>query len=120
MGWNATRAVDGNRDQDGTYGSCAWAHNNDDVFKTWWNVDLGAMYDVQSIEAFFRTDGKNVEHISYSQTVVVVVVVEFIERQNFFEINVKIQHKVLWLVYTYLFKLDCKLTFDFNTETKQY
>lgn len=58
MGWNASRAVDGNPDQDGTYGSCAWAHNNDDVFKTWWNVDLGSVYDVQSIEVFFRTDGE--------------------------------------------------------------
>jgi len=57
MGWNASRAVDGNFDQDGTYGSCAWAHNNDDVFKTWWNVDLAAFYDVKSIEVFFRTDG---------------------------------------------------------------
>ncbi|XP_052777423.1 receptor-type tyrosine-protein phosphatase kappa-like [Mya arenaria] len=56
MGWNASRAVDGNADQDGTYGSCAWAHNNDDVFKTWWNVDLAASYDVKSIEIYFRTE----------------------------------------------------------------
>ncbi|KAL4235661.1 Protein tyrosine phosphatase [Mactra antiquata] len=56
MGWNSTRAVDGNPDQDGTYGSCAWAHNSDDVFKTWWNVDLGRKYHVQSLEIYFRTD----------------------------------------------------------------
>ncbi|XP_052271480.1 multiple epidermal growth factor-like domains protein 10 [Dreissena polymorpha] len=56
LGWNASRAVDGNVDQDGSYGSCAWAHNNDDVFKTWWNVDLGSMYDVKAIEVYFRTD----------------------------------------------------------------
>jgi hypothetical protein len=57
MGWNSSRAVDGNPDQDGTYGSCAWAHNNDDVFKTWWNVDLGSTYNIKTIEVFFRTDG---------------------------------------------------------------
>ena len=50
--------MDGNRDQDGTYGSCAWAHNDDDVFKTWWNVDLEASYYIHSLEIFFRTDGK--------------------------------------------------------------
>ena len=56
MGWNSSRAVDGNPDQDGTYGSCAWAHNNDDVFKTWWNVDLGGTYNIKTIEVYFRTD----------------------------------------------------------------
>ena len=61
LSWNSSRAVDGNRDQDGTYGSCAWAHNDDDVFKTWWNVDLKENYYIHSMQIFFRTDGKLLE-----------------------------------------------------------
>ncbi|KAK3606132.1 hypothetical protein CHS0354_010761 [Potamilus streckersoni] len=55
--WNASRAVDGNTDQDGLKGSsCAWALNEADVFQTWWSVDLGAKYFIQSINIYFRND----------------------------------------------------------------
>ena len=63
LGWNSTRAVDGNNDQDGTYGTCAWAHNDEDVFKTWWNVDLGEILYIHSIQIYFRTDGMLYKYI---------------------------------------------------------
>ena len=65
LGWNATRAVDGNPDQDGTYGSCAWAHNDEDVFKTWWNVDLDEHLYVHSLQIYFRTDGKKHDTLNW-------------------------------------------------------
>ncbi|KAJ8305723.1 hypothetical protein KUTeg_016268, partial [Tegillarca granosa] len=51
-------AVDGNIDQDGSKQKCSWAFNRYNPFLTQWHVDLGSSYNVNSIQIYFRNDGK--------------------------------------------------------------
>ena len=52
----AAKAVDGNTD--GNYYNGSVAVTNDE-FQPWWQVDLGAVYDISSIEVFNRTEGQS-------------------------------------------------------------
>jgi YD repeat-containing protein len=50
----ASNAVDGNTD--GIYGDQSISHTNADA-NAWWQVDLGAVYDLSNINVWNRTDG---------------------------------------------------------------
>jgi hypothetical protein len=47
------RAVDGNTD--GNYGSSSITHTNNES-EAWWEVDLGGVYDIDTIKVYNRTD----------------------------------------------------------------
>ena len=53
FGGVASRAVDGNTD--GAYGNNSCTHSNDEK-DPWWEIDLGAYYDVSKIVIWNRTD----------------------------------------------------------------
>ncbi len=52
----SAKAVDGNTD--GNYYNGSVAATNEE-FQAWWQVDLGAVYDISSIEVFNRTEGQS-------------------------------------------------------------
>ena len=61
--YDASRAVDGNVNQDLSAGSCAHPLDNTGSPDTaWWEVDLGDEYVIQSVTIYDRTDWQSGEY----------------------------------------------------------
>lgn len=52
----ASRAVDGNTDQNVT--SCSHTHNLGSITEAWLRIDLGTVYSVKSVKFWYRGDSK--------------------------------------------------------------
>lgn len=52
----ASRAVDGNTDQNVT--SCSHTHNWGSITEAWLRIDLGTVYSVKSVKFWYRGDSK--------------------------------------------------------------
>ncbi|MGO9923151.1 MAG: PVC-type heme-binding CxxCH protein [Isosphaeraceae bacterium] len=54
-GGDAERAIDGNKS--GSYGAGGQTHTQENTANPWWEVDLGALYPIDSVAVWNRTEG---------------------------------------------------------------
>ncbi|KAJ8305699.1 hypothetical protein KUTeg_016244 [Tegillarca granosa] len=57
--WSADKAVDGNRNQDVLFHSCA--HTDIGYTVAWWQVDLGIIATITNIQIYYRENCKSLK-----------------------------------------------------------
>lgn len=56
-GYDVSRTVDGNTDQNAS--SCSHTGNWNNITEAWLRIDLGGIYSVKSVQIWYRGDSKH-------------------------------------------------------------